>query len=97
MNVFLFVGLFSSSLASKMMFNPAPDVDMTPASVVMTNAQTLEVQFEDPDEPRKKKYYHITLRFYSNVFTKPNLVSIAIIHKKTYLVQAEICIFVSLF
>jgi len=36
--------------------NPAPDVDMAPPSLVMGNAQSLEAQFEDPDEPRKKKY-----------------------------------------
>lgn len=55
-------GLYSSSLASKLIFampNPAPDVDMAPPPVPVGNNnpnQGLEVQFEDPDEPRKKKY-----------------------------------------
>lgn len=39
-----------------MLPNPAPEVDMAPPTVVMTNPQSLEAQFEDPDEPRKKKY-----------------------------------------
>jgi nuclear inhibitor of protein phosphatase 1 len=39
--------------------NPAPDVDMAPPPVPVGSSnpsQGLEVQFEDPDEPRKKKY-----------------------------------------
>ena len=35
--------------------NPAPEVDMVPPTI-SASAQNLEAQFEDPDEPRKKKY-----------------------------------------
>ena len=59
-------GLFASSLSAKLgmpLPNPAPDIDMA-APVVLPSATTanhntamqLEAQFEDPDEPKKKKY-----------------------------------------
>jgi len=56
-------GLFASSLSTKMglpLPNPAPDIDMA-APVVMptasSNSSALNVpEFEDPDEPKKKKY-----------------------------------------
>jgi len=60
-------GLFASSLSTKLglpLPNPAPDIDMTAPIVVPTSANpmasahaaALEAQFEDPDEPKKKKY-----------------------------------------
>ena len=57
--------LFASSLSSKLglpLPNPAPDIDsaeppvLPPASVSASSAANLEAQFEDPDEPKKKKY-----------------------------------------
>jgi nuclear inhibitor of protein phosphatase 1 len=45
-----------AGLFSRILPNPAPEVDMAPPSVALPNAQNLEAQFEDPDEPRKKKY-----------------------------------------
>jgi len=59
-------GLFASSLSTKLglpLPNPAPDIDMAAPVVLSTSATTasasaahLEAQFEDPDEPKKKKY-----------------------------------------
>ena len=61
-------GLFASSLSTKLglpLPNPAPDIDMmAPPTVVLPPASNLsasvaanlEAQFEDPDEPKKKKY-----------------------------------------
>lgn len=62
-------GLFASSLSSKLglpLPNPAPDIDMAappmlppPANLsasAAANLANLEAQFEDPDEPKKKKY-----------------------------------------
>ena len=58
-------GLFASSLSSKLglpLPNPAPDIDMAPpvlppaANMSASSAANLEAQFEDPDEPKKKKY-----------------------------------------
>ena len=58
-------GLFTSSLSSKLglaLPNPAPDIDMAAPVIMPTTASTtasamhLEAQFEDPDEPKKKKY-----------------------------------------
>merc|ERR1719232_1905844 len=58
--------LFASSLSTKLglpLPNPAPDIDMvTPvvlppsASAANSSSVHLEAQFEDPDEPKKKKY-----------------------------------------
>jgi nuclear inhibitor of protein phosphatase 1 len=56
--------LFSTSMTSKLgmsLPNPAPEIDMAaPPAVLMPTsasmASNLEAQFEDPDEPRKKKY-----------------------------------------
>ena len=60
------LSLFASSLSSKLglpLPNPAPDIDMAappvlpPASNLSASvAANLEAQFEDPDEPKKKKY-----------------------------------------
>lgn len=61
---------YASSLSSKLglpLPNPAPDIDMAaPPTVVLppapsmasevSAAANLEAQFEDPDEPKKKKY-----------------------------------------
>ena len=57
-------GLFASSLSTKLgmaLPNPAPDIDMAapvvlPTSAASASAAHLEAQFEDPDEPKKKKY-----------------------------------------
>merc|ERR1712156_1242808 len=58
-------GLFASSLSTKLglpLPNPAPDIDMAAPVVLPTAAPSaasaahLEAQFEDPDEPKKKKY-----------------------------------------
>ena len=59
-------GLFASSLSSKLglpLPNPAPDIDMAAPVILPTTANPnsaaamhLEAQFEDPDEPKKKKY-----------------------------------------
>merc|ERR1712141_733385 len=59
-------GLFASSLSSKLgisLPNPAPDIDMAAPVVLPPSgpgasayAQALEAQFEDPDEPKRKKY-----------------------------------------
>jgi len=57
-------GLFASSLSTKLgmaLPNPAPDIDMAapvvlPTSATSASAAHLEAQFEDPDEPKKKKY-----------------------------------------
>merc|ERR1711994_239980 len=59
-------GLFASSLSSKLglpLPNPAPDIDMAAppilpptANLSASVAANLEAQFEDPDEPKKKKY-----------------------------------------
>ena len=58
--------LFASSLSSKLgisLPNPAPDIDFAvPAALPPSGpgasayAQALEAQFEDPDEPKRKKY-----------------------------------------
>ena len=57
--------LFASSLSSKLglpLPNPAPEIDMAPpvlppaANMSASSAANLEAQFEDPDEPKKKKY-----------------------------------------
>lgn len=56
--------LYSSSLSSKLgmvLPNPAPDIDMAAPpslgpSAASAHAASVEAQFEDPDEPRKKKY-----------------------------------------
>ena len=56
--------LFASSLSIKLglpLPNPAPEIDMTapviiPSAEGNTSGVSLEAQFEDPDEPKKKKY-----------------------------------------
>merc|ERR1739844_151454 len=59
-------GLFASSLSTKLglpLPNPAPDIDMNapvimppPGTMASASAAHLEAQFEDPDEPKRKKY-----------------------------------------
>ena len=55
-------GLFATSLSSKLgipLPNPAPDIDMAPpsaATIQLPSTASTDPHFEDPDEPKKKKY-----------------------------------------